>query len=333
VSESPGSDPEAVLPERRVTFSQIVGYNITAYRRAAGLTQEQFGERLGWTATTVSAAERSWDGKRVRKFDADELPRIAAALGVPLIALLLPPADSGTAVRYVVDTEPGRSDIASLLPRLASSYGDATAVLSAYSQRLMALGASRYDPAAAQAEAAQILMQAKIEANAILASAENRAEQVAADALERAQAMKLEAEERYRVPHEDPAEGADQVIANARREADDTLERVRREADGILVKARRQSELITSDARARAESLERDAQDRHRQAMGTLIQSREELERRVDDLRAFEHNYRMRLEAFLVDQLRDFRAVATDSGVFPPLPRGSQDSADGKSGP
>jgi DivIVA domain-containing protein len=117
---------------------------------------------------------------------------------------------------------------------------------------------------------------------------------------------------------------ADQAIADARREADETLGRARREADDILTKARRQAEQVTSDARARAESLERDAQERHRQAMGSLVQSREELERRVDDLRAFEREYRSRLKAYLEGQLRDLDAGAADSGVFPAVGTGPQ---------
>jgi DivIVA domain-containing protein len=119
---------------------------------------------------------------------------------------------------------------------------------------------------------------------------------------------------------------ADQAIADARREADETLGRARREADDILTKARRQAEQVTSDARARAESLERDAQERHRQAMGSLVQSREELERRVDDLRAFEREYRSRLKAYLEGQLRDLEAGAADSGVFPAVGSGQQQS-------
>ena len=122
---------------------------------------------------------------------------------------------------------------------------------------------------------------------------------------------------------------ADQAIADARREADETLGRARREADDILTKARRQAEQVTSDARARAESLERDAQERHRQAMGSLVQSREELERRVDDLRAFEREYRSRLKAYLEGQLRDLEAGAADSGVFPAVGTGPQQSAVG----
>jgi hypothetical protein len=51
--------------------------------------------------------------------------------------------------------------------------------------------------------------------------------------------------------------------------------------------------------------------------MGSLVQQREELERRVDDLRAFEREYRSRLKAYLEGQLRDLEAGATDSGTFP----------------
>ena len=53
--------------------------------------------------------------------------------------------------------------------------------------------------------------------------------------------------------------------------------------------------------------------------MGSLVQQREELERRVDDLRAFEREYRSRLKAYLEGQLRDLEAGAADSGVFPAI--------------
>ncbi|MGE5133975.1 MAG: DivIVA domain-containing protein [Gemmatimonadota bacterium] len=112
---------------------------------------------------------------------------------------------------------------------------------------------------------------------------------------------------------------ADQAIADARREASETLGRARHEADEILGKARQQAEQLTSDARARAESLERDAQDQYRQALGSLTQQREELERRVDDLRAFEREYRNRLRAYLEGQLRDLDAGSAETGIFPDI--------------
>jgi DivIVA domain-containing protein len=133
---------------------------------------------------------------------------------------------------------------------------------------------------------------------------------------------------------------ADQAIADARREADETLGRARREAEEILGKARRQSEQIVSEARARAESLERDAQDRHRQAMGSLVQQREELERMVDDLNAFEREYRSRLKAYLEGQLRELEAGShggpfggpANTGPQPAQPAMQQQHADVRNG-
>jgi DivIVA domain-containing protein len=113
---------------------------------------------------------------------------------------------------------------------------------------------------------------------------------------------------------------ADQAIADARREADETLGRARREAEEILSKARRSADQIVSEARSRAEALDRDAQERHRQVMGSLVQQREELEREVDNLRAFEREYRSRLKVYLEGQLRDLEAGSTETGGFPAVP-------------
>ena len=113
---------------------------------------------------------------------------------------------------------------------------------------------------------------------------------------------------------------ADQAIADARREADETLGRARREAEEILGKARRQADQIVSEARSRAEALDRDAQERHRQVMGSLVQQREELEREVDNLRAFEREYRSRLKVYLEGQLRDLEAGSTETGAFAAVP-------------
>ncbi|MFI6295236.1 DivIVA domain-containing protein [Nonomuraea sp. NPDC050790] len=112
---------------------------------------------------------------------------------------------------------------------------------------------------------------------------------------------------------------ADQAIADARREADETVTRARREADDILTKARRQAEQVIGDARARAETLERDAQERHRQAMGSLVQTRDELERKVEELRSFEREYRSRLKLYLENQLAELNVSAEGSGGFPVL--------------
>jgi DivIVA domain-containing protein len=120
---------------------------------------------------------------------------------------------------------------------------------------------------------------------------------------------------------------ADQAISDARREADETVTRARREADEILTKARRQAEQVIGDARARAETLERDAQERHRQAMGSLVQTRDELERKVEELRSFEREYRSRLKLYLENQLAELNVSAEGSGGFPVMSSGAPSAA------
>ena len=90
-----------------------------------------------------------------------------------------------------------------------------------------------------------------------------------------------------------------------RREDEETRNLVLREADRMLMNARRQAEQITGDARTRAESLERDARERPGQAMGSLVQAREDLEES-------EREYR-RLKAQVEGQLRNLEAGVTDS--------------------
>src|SRR4051812_43411219 len=73
---SPGSG-YTDLPGQHVTINQIVAWNMTYGRRGGGFTKEELGEQLRWSAAVVSAAERSWDAKRIRQFTADDLVNIA----------------------------------------------------------------------------------------------------------------------------------------------------------------------------------------------------------------------------------------------------------------
>lgn len=95
------------LPARHITPNQLIAYNMAYWRKAAGYTQEEFAQRLNrglntgqWTNASVSAAERSWDGKRIRQFDADLIFSLATSLGLPMTAFWLPPEDDGIKVRY-----------------------------------------------------------------------------------------------------------------------------------------------------------------------------------------------------------------------------------------
>lgn len=98
--EMPGNADE--VPGEHVTINQVIGYNVARWRKAAKLTQAEFGERMGgWSNATVSAAEKSWDGKRIRQFTADDIVALALALDLPIAAFFLPPDDDGAGVRYL----------------------------------------------------------------------------------------------------------------------------------------------------------------------------------------------------------------------------------------
>jgi hypothetical protein len=96
-----------------------------------------------------------------------------------------------------------------------------------------------------------------------------------------------------------------EILRKVRGEANPARRKARTEIEEILAEARRQAEQITTEAAARAMALEHDAQERHREVTGALVQQLEELERRVDDLRTFERDYRARLQAYLEGQIRE----------------------------
>lgn len=82
---------------KQLTANQLVGYNLARIRKARGLTQEQAADLLApyvgatWSKKVYSAAERSYDGTRVRQFTADDLAAFSLAFGVPVWFFLVPP--------------------------------------------------------------------------------------------------------------------------------------------------------------------------------------------------------------------------------------------------
>lgn len=139
---------EAAVPAEDVTADQIVALNMRYWRRLAGMTQEELGKRLRWSAANVSAAERSAIGERDRRrFDAQMLTELAVALGVPLIALFLPPEDDGSRARYQLATGDdvlGMGDVMAMA--VYPDSGDDSPVMGAYRDRLTAAADRYLDP-------------------------------------------------------------------------------------------------------------------------------------------------------------------------------------------
>jgi len=112
-------------------------------------------------------------------------------------------------------------------------------------------------------------------------------------------------------------DSAARVLSLAQQTADQAIAEARSEANKIVGEARNRAESLERDARAKADALERDAQEKHRVAMGSLESARATLERKVEDLRGFEREYRTRLKSYLESQLRQLENQADDS-LAPP---------------
>lgn len=69
-----------------------------------------------------------------------------------------------------------------------------------------------------------------------------------------------------------------------------------------------QKDKIIAEAQIEASSLVNDAQEKSRKILGALEQQRSVLERKVEQLRGFERDYRSRLKTYIEGQLRDLDA-------------------------
>jgi transcriptional regulator with XRE-family HTH domain len=146
-------DQEAETETRHVTVDQIVAMNMRHWRRMAGMTQEELGSLIGWSAANVSAAERSADGDHERRrFDAGTLANLALAFEVPLIALFFPPYDDSPARQYKFPALPGdrdretELDMSQLLHFLVlPDSGERSQIMNAYRGRFATLAESYLD--------------------------------------------------------------------------------------------------------------------------------------------------------------------------------------------
>jgi transcriptional regulator with XRE-family HTH domain len=109
---SPPAEPvdlRELSAEDAPTINQLVAYNMTRARRSRGWTQQEVADRLErytgrvWSKASISAAERSWQGGRPRRFDANELVALAVIFETPVAYFLLPMEEG---VRAVVMAQP-----------------------------------------------------------------------------------------------------------------------------------------------------------------------------------------------------------------------------------
>jgi DivIVA domain-containing protein len=111
---------------------------------------------------------------------------------------------------------------------------------------------------------------------------------------------------------------SEQLLSEARAKSDSMVNEARSRAETMLNDARTRAETLERQAREKAGSLERDAQRKHTEILGAIQQEKTTLEKKIDELRTFEREYRTRLKTYLESQLRDLEgrgsAAPADTG-------------------
>ncbi|MFD4406433.1 DivIVA domain-containing protein [Nocardia sp. NPDC058499] len=122
---------------------------------------------------------------------------------------------------------------------------------------------------------------------------------------------------------------AENLLANARANSERLVNDARARSEEMVADARHKSDSMLSDAQTRSDSqlrqakekadaLQADAERKHTEIMGTITQQRNVLESRIQTLKTFEREYRVRLKSYLESQLEELEnrgsAVPVDEG-------------------
>lgn len=96
---------------------------------------------------------------------------------------------------------------------------------------------------------------------------------------------------------------AGKVTSEAQAAADKAVADAKAQADALLSDATARAEAAERDSRTKAENLDREAKARYDETIGRLANDRVGLEKKIEDLRGYEKEYRGRLKSWISDQL------------------------------
>ena len=112
-------------------------------------------------------------------------------------------------------------------------------------------------------------------------------------------------------------ETADRLTAEAKTESDRVLADAQSQSDALITDATTRAEAAERDSRIRADALDKEAQSKYDEVIGRLADERITLERKIEDLRVYEREYRGRLKSWISEQLAQL------DGQAPKEPAGS----------
>ncbi|MCW2673752.1 MAG: DivIVA family protein [Frankiales bacterium] len=130
-------------------------------------------------------------------------------------------------------------------------------------------------------------------------------------------------------PTEAPPTGAPIAPGEPQEAALRTLLMAQRTADQAIAEARAEADALLAQAKSRQAQIDTEINARTAKAMAELEARRAELETRIEDLRAFEREYRLRLKAYLEGQLKDLEGRSVNEGPGTGVPAAARSAAIG----
>ena len=118
---------------------------------------------------------------------------------------------------------------------------------------------------------------------------------------------------------------SDKLVSDAQAEAHRLVSEAQGKSDTMVQEATAKAEALERDSRIKADALDREAQGKYAQTMGQLTEQRTELEKKIDDLRVYEREYRSRLRSWINDHLSQLdEGGSSDSSKQQPVALGAE---------
>ncbi|MCP2253415.1 DivIVA domain-containing protein [Prauserella aidingensis] len=155
-----------------------------------------------------------------------------------------------------------------------------------------------------------------VQAAKVLGLAQEMADRLTAEAKTESDGMLAEARTK-----------SEQLLSDARSKADSMVNEARTRAESMLNDARTRAETLERQARDKATTLDREAQRKYTETMNNLNTEKGELNKKIEELRTIEREYRTRLRGFLESQLREL----DDRGSAAPASASTSSSSESSS--
>ncbi len=118
---------------------------------------------------------------------------------------------------------------------------------------------------------------------------------------------------------------SEKLVGDAQTEAHRLVSEAQGKSDTMVREATARAEALERDSRIKADAMDREAQEKYAKVMGQLTEQRTELEKKIDDLRVYEREYRSRLRSWINDHLAQLDEGGTsDSSKQQPVALGAE---------